>query len=176
MIVELVALVIFCINALPPPSCVGGNLIPRQIVTSLKIDYAKHCRLQFSEYVKVHKAHNNTMQEQTTSAIALRPTGKSQEAYFFMSLTIDQRLNCQSFATLPLPHEVINCVHCLARQNPKVLDIRDRYLCPFLKPEGGKITMKTIPPTLCQTTTVSSISMRVKTIRKFTTTSALPLT
>ena len=42
MIVELVALVIFCMNALPPSPSIRGNLSPRQIVTGLTIDYAKH--------------------------------------------------------------------------------------------------------------------------------------
>ena len=50
MIVELVTMVIFWLNALPPSPSVGGNLIPRHIVTSLTIDYAKHCRLQFGKY------------------------------------------------------------------------------------------------------------------------------
>ena len=37
-IVELVTLVIFWINALPPSPSVGGNFIPRQIITGLTID------------------------------------------------------------------------------------------------------------------------------------------
>ena len=49
MIVELVALVIFWLNALPPSRSIGGNLSPRHIVTGLTIDYAKHCRLQFGK-------------------------------------------------------------------------------------------------------------------------------
>ena len=93
MIVELVALVIFWIKALPPSPSVGGNLSPRQIVTGLSIDYAKHCRLQFGKYTQVHEAHDNTMQERTTGALVLRPTGHAQGEYFFMSLTSGQRLN-----------------------------------------------------------------------------------
>ena len=80
MIVELVALVIFWLNALPPSPYIGGNLRPRQIVTGLTIDYTKHCRLQFGKYAQVHEAHNNIMQERTTGAIALRPTSNSQGA------------------------------------------------------------------------------------------------
>ena len=123
IIVELIALVIFWLNALPPSPSVGGNLSPRQIVTGLTIDYAKHCRLQFGEYAHVHEAHDNTMQERTTGAIALRTTGNSQGAYFSMSLTNDRRLNRQSFTLLPLLRDVINGVHRLARRNPKGLDI-----------------------------------------------------
>ena len=63
MIVELVALVIFWLNALPPSPSVGGNLISLQIVNGLTIDYANYCRLQFREYSQVHEAHYNTMHE-----------------------------------------------------------------------------------------------------------------
>ena len=54
MIVEISALVIFWLNALPPSPSVEGNLSPCQIVTALTIDYAKHCCLQFGEYAQVH--------------------------------------------------------------------------------------------------------------------------
>ena len=80
MIVDIAALVIFWINALPPSPYVGGNLIPRQIITGLTTDYTKHCRLQFDEYARVHKSHKNNMQEQTTGDIFLRPTGNAQVA------------------------------------------------------------------------------------------------
>ena len=132
MIVELVTMVIFWLNALPPSPSVGGNLIPRHIVTSLTIDYAKHCRLQFGKYAQVHEAHDNTMQERTTGAISLWPTGNAQGSYFF---TTGRRLNLQSFTLLPIPQDIINVVHCLALRNPKGLDIRYRGRRPFLKPK-----------------------------------------
>ena len=50
MIVELVNLVIFWLNALPPSPSVGGNLIPHQNITNLAINYTKHCHLQFGEF------------------------------------------------------------------------------------------------------------------------------
>ena len=77
MIVELITLVIFWLNPLPPSPSVGGKLSPLQIFTGLTIDYTKHRCLQFGEYAQVHKAHDNTMQERTTRAIALRPTGNA---------------------------------------------------------------------------------------------------
>ena len=39
IIIKLVALVIFWINALPPSPYVGGNLSLRQIITGLTIKY-----------------------------------------------------------------------------------------------------------------------------------------
>ena len=140
MIFEIIALVIFWLNALPPSPSVGGNLSPRQIVTGLTIDYDKHCRLHFDEYAHVHEAHDNTMQERTTGDIYLRPTINAQREYFFMSLTTGQILNCQSFTHLPLPQDFINGVRRLASRNPKGFGIRDRDRRPFLEPEDGTNT------------------------------------
>ena len=137
MIVGLVNLVIFWIKALPPSPSVGGNLIPHQIFTDLTINYTKHCHLQFGKYSQVQKLHDNTMQERTTGAISLRPTRNAQGAYFFMSLTTGQILNRQSFTPLPLPQDVINGVHRLARRNTKYLNIHDRDRGPFLEPEDA---------------------------------------
>ena len=113
----------------------GGDLSPRQIVTGLTVDYTKHCRLQFGNYVQVHESHNNMMQEQATGAITLRPTDNAQGVYLFMSLANGWRLNCQSFAPLTLPRDVINSMHRLAHRNIKGLDIRYRDRRPFLDPE-----------------------------------------
>ena len=63
IIVDIAALVIFWINALPPSPSVVRNLSPRQIVTGLTINYTKHCHLQFGDYAQVHKFYNNTIQE-----------------------------------------------------------------------------------------------------------------
>ena len=135
MIDELVALVVFWLNALSPSPSSGVNPGPLQIVTGLTIDYVKHCRLQFGEYAQVHEAQDNTMQEQTIGYIALRPTNNTQGAYFFMSLMTGRGLNRQSFTPLTIPQDVINGVHCPALRNPKGLDILDRGRRPFLEPE-----------------------------------------
>ena len=87
MIVEIFDLVIFWLKKLPPSPAVVGNLSPRQIITGLTIDYTYHYRLQFGDYSQLHKYHDNTIQERTTGAISLRPTGNAQGAYFFVSLT-----------------------------------------------------------------------------------------
>ena len=62
----------------------GGGLSPCQIVTGITGNCNKHYRLQFGDYAQVHEAHYNTMQEQATRAVSLRPTGNTQGAYLFM--------------------------------------------------------------------------------------------
>ena len=61
MIVKLVTLFILWIKALPSSPSVGGNLIPRQIITNLTIKYTKHSRIQFGEYDQVNKSYDNNM-------------------------------------------------------------------------------------------------------------------
>ena len=78
MVVKLADLLIFWINYLLPSLSVGGNLSPRQIITGINIDYTNHCPLQFGKYSQVHESYDNTMQEQNTGAIDLRPTGNAQ--------------------------------------------------------------------------------------------------
>ena len=135
MIVKIFDLVVFWIKALPPSPSMGGNLSPHQIIPCLTINYKKHCFLQSREYSQAHKSHNKTMQERTTGAISLRPTGTTQGTYFFMILMTGQIMNRQSFSPPSLPQDVINAVHRLARRNPRGLGIRDSDPRPFLKPE-----------------------------------------
>lgn len=81
------------------------------------IDYDKHCKLEFGSYAQVHEEHNNSMITRTTGALALRPTGNAQGAYYFMSLiTTGRRLTRYRWTALPMPKEVIDRVHLLAQQ------------------------------------------------------------
>jgi hypothetical protein len=59
------------------------------------------------------------MLTRTTGAIALQPNGNTQGGYYyFMSLTTGKRINRFSWTPLPMPGEVIEKVHILARHNP----------------------------------------------------------
>jgi hypothetical protein len=57
------------------------------------------------------------MATRTTGAIALRPTGKTQGGYYFYSLGTSRRLNRNRWTQLPMPAEVIDRVHALARRS-----------------------------------------------------------
>ena len=54
-----------------------------------------------------------------------------------MSLTTGRRLKSQSCTPPPLPQDVINGSHRLARRSPKGLNIRDKDERPFLEPEDA---------------------------------------
>jgi hypothetical protein len=80
MVAEMVHASVFWLNMFPPNDGVSSKISPREILTGLKLDYNKHCKLEFGAYVQVHEDHDNTMQTRTTGAIALRPTGNAQGA------------------------------------------------------------------------------------------------
>jgi hypothetical protein len=124
MIVEMVHASNFWLNMFPAGDGVSATQSPRQIMTGQQCDYKLHCKVQFGEYVQVHESHDNSMLTRTTGAIALRPTGNIQGGYFFMSLTTGKRINRLSWTPLPMPGEVIERVHVLARRNPAGRDIQ----------------------------------------------------
>lgn len=86
-------------------------------MTGFNIDYAKHCRIEFGAYAQVHEDHNNTMATRTTGAIALRPTGNQQGGFYFLSLETGRRINRNHWTELPMPKDVLDRVHTLARRS-----------------------------------------------------------
>ena len=56
------------------------------------------------------------MATRTIRAIALCPTGNTQGGYFFFSLSTGRVLNRGRWTSLPMPNEVIDWVHRMARQ------------------------------------------------------------
>ena len=72
----------------------------------------------------------------TIGAIALCPTGNAQGGYFFFSLTTGRVLNRGRWTSLPMPNEVIDRVHRMARQehgNHGLL-FEDRHHNPLIDP------------------------------------------
>jgi hypothetical protein len=115
IIIEMVYYSVFWLNMFPATDGISTTMSPRSIIAGLKLDYRKHCRLEFGSYVQVHEEHDNSMATRTTGAIALRPTGNDQGGYYFFSLATGRRLNRNRWTALPMPAEVIDRVHALAR-------------------------------------------------------------
>lgn len=114
LIVEMVYASVFWLNTVP--SSVGiGLYTPAYLVVGRQIDFKKHCQLQFGEYVQTHEEHDNSMQSRTTGAIALRPTGNAQGGWFFFSLSTGRRIIRRKWTMLPMPDEVVDQVHRMAR-------------------------------------------------------------
>ena len=77
------------------------------------------------------------MAARTIGAIALRPTGNTQGGYFFFSLTTGRVLNRGRWTSLPMPNEVIDRVHRMARQEHgnNGLLFEDRNHHPLVDPD-----------------------------------------
>ena len=82
----------------------------------LTMNYNRHCRLEFGEYVQTHEEHDNSLNPHTIGALVLHPTGNVQGGYFFFSLTTGKVINWMHWTTIPMPKEVIDQVERMARQ------------------------------------------------------------
>jgi len=116
MTVELVHSCVFWLNSFPPNDGISPTMSPRCIIVGSQLDFNKHCRVEFGAYAQTHEEHDNSMATRTTGAIALRPTGNAQGGYYFMSLSTGKRLSRSRWTPLPMPQEVIERVHTLARR------------------------------------------------------------
>ena len=132
LIIEMAKTAIFWLNAFPAAGGASQQMSPRTIVTGQQVDYKCHCRFQFSEYAQTREEHNNSMNPRTIGAVALRPVGNGQGSFYFMSITTGRVLNRQHATALPMPDEVIDKIHRMARQqktNPGLV-FADRNLNP----------------------------------------------
>ena len=132
LIIEMAKTAVFLLNAFPAAGGASQHMSLRTIVMGQQVDYKRHGRFQFGEYAQTHEEHNNSMNPRTIGAIALRPVGNGQGSFYFMSITTGRVLNRQHATALPMPDEVIDKIHRMARQqktNPGLV-FADRNLNP----------------------------------------------
>jgi hypothetical protein len=137
LIIELAYHSVFWLNCFPPDDNISSTLSPRAIVVGHHVDYRRHCKLLFGTYVQTHEEHDNSMASRTTGALALRPTGNEQGGHYFFSLSTGRILNRNRWTALPMPAEIIDRVHTLARRqaaDPGLL-FTDRTGTPLVDPE-----------------------------------------
>ena len=109
----------------------GGipNVSPRTLMTGIKLDYSKHCRLPFGSYVQVHDEPRptNSPTARTVRAITLGPTGNLQGGYKFLNLRTGKKITRQNWTHLPMPSKVIERINKigLAQGQPKLLTFQD---------------------------------------------------
>ena len=130
LVIEMAKTAVFWLNVFPPFGGASRDLSPRTILTGQKVDYKRHCRFQFGEYAQTHEEHDNSMNPRTVGALALRPVGNGQGSFYFLSVTTGRVLNRLHATALPMPDEVIDKIHRMARQqknNPGLI-FADRNL------------------------------------------------
>jgi hypothetical protein len=74
------------------------------------------------------------MAPSTIGAIALRPTGNQQGSYYFYNLKTGRLLNCTHWTELPMPNDVISCIHKLSCQGHQGLEFLNCNGQPFIYP------------------------------------------
>jgi hypothetical protein len=114
MTIEMVYNCVFWLNCFPPGRGLSATMSPRQIMTGQRIDFRKHCQLEYGSYVQTHDEHDNTMTQRTTGALAMRPTGNTQGGYWFYNLTTGRLINRRKWTELPMPNDVIERIHTAA--------------------------------------------------------------
>ena len=132
LVIEMAKTAVFWLNAFPAAGGASQHLSPRTMLTGQQINYKRHCRFQFGEYTQTHEEHDNSMNPRTVGAIALRPVGNGQGSFYFLSITTGRVLNRLHATALPMPDDVINKLHRMARQqkgNPGLI-FADRNLNP----------------------------------------------
>jgi hypothetical protein len=111
-------------------SGVSETLSPRKIVYQHKLDFAKHCKLPFGMYCKVHEklTPTNTMVTRSTPAIVLGPTGNLQGSYKFLSLATGKKVKQCTFTPYPMPDSVIKKVKAYGKSTTLlvIFDFADR--------------------------------------------------
>ena len=131
MIIDLIAASVFWFHDLPHHDGILTTMSPRDIITGMTLDYNRHCKHQYSDYVQTHEQHNSTMSPQKIGDIALRPTGNEQGGHYCMSLNKGRLLNSNNSTPLPMPTKVIDHVHRIAHRAPVGLTFADRNNVAF---------------------------------------------
>jgi len=104
------------LNYFPAQNGVSKYYIPRMILHKQNINFDKHCKYVFGEYVKAHDkpTHSNTNEARSLDCIYLRPVSSSQGGHELWYLTTNSVLIHRCITSIPITQGVINMVHMLA--------------------------------------------------------------
>ena len=82
---------------------------PREIVLQLKLDFKKHCRVEFRTYVEasMDEVVTNTLRDRTEECITLGPTGNFQGSIACLNLETGRVVTGMTVTALPMPDRVI---------------------------------------------------------------------
>ena len=103
MLIHLVKNTVFWLNSFPVTDGISSTHLPCYIMTGKELDYNKHVRLEFGEYVQTHEKHNNTMAQRTLGAVCLGPTGNKHGTHWFMNLITGERITRTFWTEMPMP-------------------------------------------------------------------------
>src|SRR5210317_1558710 len=116
MIIALAELSAERLNMFPAKHGMSSYYSPEAIVTQKTIDFHKHCKYSFGEYVQAHHENVNTsdMKERTIDAIYLCPNNNMQSGHVCMNLSTGKRITRSRITAVPLTEVVKNRVEQMA--------------------------------------------------------------
>jgi hypothetical protein len=115
LVIEMAKQAVFWLHSFPRVDGVSDHMSPREIMTGQRLNYARHCRFEYGKYVQSHEQHDSSMTLRTIGALAFWPTGNAQGTWYFMGLLVGRVLKRNHATQLPMPHEVIDTIHWMAR-------------------------------------------------------------
>ena len=118
MIDGLMELTVKRLNMFPAKSGISSEFSPSIIMNEPRLDYEKHLKYAFGEYVQAHLYNNrlNNNVEHTVDAIYLYPAQATTGGYVVMNLNTGKKTSRKMVTVIPVTSSVINKVEELAKK------------------------------------------------------------
>lgn len=130
LVIGLIKNTMTYLNGVPWKHGVSSTQSPLQIVTGLKLDYLRHCQIEFGTYAQVREETDNTLKQRTVGAIAMGPNHNLQGGTEFFSLKSGRRLdrNPTDYKLLPMPTDALKRVTDMAKNTTPGITFEGRYM------------------------------------------------
>jgi hypothetical protein len=121
--------VVKLLNLFPTKGGISDTLSPKTIMSGETLDFKKHLSMQIGQYCQVHEEDipRNIQVARTKGAISLGPSGNLQGGFKFMALNYGKKIVRRSWDVIPMSDVVINRVHELGKDQPRLLTFTDRH-------------------------------------------------
>ena len=105
-------------NIFPSKHRISSYYSLRLIMTQQPLEYNKHCKYKFGEYVQAHHQNQptNTMAEQKINTIYLRPSNNTHGRHVLMNLNTGEKFLRGRVTAVPLMQAVKDQIEELAKQ------------------------------------------------------------
>ena len=96
----------------PAKNGISSYYSPEALVTGKILEYNKHCKYLYGEYVQAHNENlkQSSMTERTIDTIYLRPNNSVQGGHILMNLNTGKRMTCSKITPVPLTKLVKDCM------------------------------------------------------------------
>ncbi len=116
------------LNYFPVKGGVSDHYSPKTIMSGQTLNY-KQCSLPVGTYCQVHEedGQRNSLMARTLGAISAGPSSNQQGGHLFISLNTGCVLSRRSWTVVPMPQSVIDKVHSMAADQPRLIMFLDKH-------------------------------------------------